>query len=604
MNFDLVTSIVTSVLLFLTFLWLLFRRLSRATAQPSGPSARFLTDDPRTQQGLLCRLIGNLNLHRRNWETDTTFRLLIAVIVSFGAVLTLWAIGAGVMRAVWLYDAGKNTKWFNADAPLVVTSAWSDAIFVLMQIVRAVGGVLALALGGGLVGALLGFLFGHPQAPEKDKSATEKDQRSQWRLNTSLAQVLDWLTKGIVSVGLVTAQSSFRAFSSFAATAAGWLFESRHGSPPVIMAAIAGGAVLGFIFAYLYSVLFVARLIAQADAGLDLPEAAKTMVRNIRVGKQKIAPRISRSRSARGRETTNTPSLAEIEAALKFSGISFDDLIENKATRDDIPNWSRAKAVLDDYSEAAKGYVHLVGMKGPDGEIIVETDPALLLEAARVLNQAGPHYQTAAAALIQAALKVLDKASPEIADPIIGDASALYLSGRLPGGYQKALDLLRDIDDKNKHPDADGRLHLLRAFAMGQQYNDFSDRKSKTTDRQAQEKLEKELDELVKKINDDLNVAFKRSDGNLWQENQCAWRADPAEGCIPDEDDLRLVYKERSSFKDWIDNWPKRRNGGLPPNGAEPAPSSPSSSPTPGGPSSPASSPPASSSPPSGPASP
>ena len=95
-------------------------------------------------------------------------------------------------------------------------------------------------------------------------------------------------------------------------------------------------------------------------------------------------------------------------------------------------------------------------------------DPKLLLEAARVFNAAGRDYKTIAEVVAELALEARDKADePEVRAAIIGDAVALRLSGRISGGYQSALELVKDIREDD---DWDGRLHLLRAFANGQKY--------------------------------------------------------------------------------------------------------------------------------------
>ncbi|MBV8766666.1 MAG: hypothetical protein JOZ66_17295 [Hyphomicrobiales bacterium] len=50
---------------------------------------------------------------------------------------------------------------------------------------------------------------------------------------------------------------------------------------------------------------------------------------------------------------------------MQYNTIQYDDLISRPDVgRDDILNWSRAKAVLNDYRAAAQGYTHLLGMQG------------------------------------------------------------------------------------------------------------------------------------------------------------------------------------------------------------------------------------------------
>lgn len=185
----------------------------------------------------------------------------------------------------------------------------------------------------------------------------------------------------------------------------------------------------------------------------------------------------------------------------------------------------------------------------------VEKNPDFLLEAARVLNQAGPAYKTAAAALAAAALQVSHLAKPEVRDAIMGDVAALYLSERLPGGYEAVLKLLESLDGDKVDDDGkleNARLHLLRALAWGQKYNELRNLKDKAQKQDDKEALAKELAKLVPNIRNDLKTAFERNE-DLWEENQCVWLSDPMKGCMEEEDDLRKVYADDPAFKEWID---------------------------------------------------
>jgi hypothetical protein len=80
---------------------------------------------------------------------------------------------------------------------------------------------------------------------------------------------------------------------------------------------------------------------------------------------QGIAPRISRSRSPTALVTTQQPSLEQVAAAVQLN-IPFAELISRPdLTREEVWNWGRAKAILNDYTEAAKAYIHLLGMPQP-----------------------------------------------------------------------------------------------------------------------------------------------------------------------------------------------------------------------------------------------
>jgi hypothetical protein len=285
-------------------------------------------------------------------DSDKAFRLFRGVAVIFLLTLIVWAAGASVMRTIWLYDQAKDSKWLGSGAVIPSVSSLNGVFFMLMQVAKGVGGILGLSLAGGLAGAALGFLFGHPDAPEG------KDRAGRWRLNSRLTQISDWLTKAIVGAGLVEAKTALTALSAGGASAAAWLFGSRHGSPVIIPAAVAGGAVLGFIFFYIFSVEVLAPMISRADARTTGAVGSERPIR------QRIAPRISRSRSRSGGMTTDQPTAEQIAEARYYDAIDFTELTSRPdVTWQEVWNWARSKAILDKYTEAAMGYLYLVGMR-------------------------------------------------------------------------------------------------------------------------------------------------------------------------------------------------------------------------------------------------
>jgi hypothetical protein len=165
------------------------------------------------------------------------------------------------------------------------------------------------------------------------------------------------------------------------------------------------------------------------------------------------------------------------------------------------------------------------------------TAPGLLLEAARVSNAAGPDYRTVAEVLAEQAPQAAAKAEPAVRQAIIGDAVALRLSCRVPGGYQASLELLKDIREV-KEDDPGGRLHLLRALAHGQEYR--------------QAKAGKLLDDaaivaLRRQIRQDLTFAFDQNPA-LKAENSGFW--DPKRSPLPEADrDLQVVWEDDDEFR-------------------------------------------------------
>jgi hypothetical protein len=102
------------------------------------------------------------------------------------------------------------------------------------------------------------------------------------------------------------------------------------------------------------------------------------------------------------------------------------------------------RAVLNQYREAAKGYIYLLGGLTMSNGGSRADDPAFLLEAARVLNETGTDYWGAAAAIAESAWQLREKAAQEVQDAIVGDAAALRLAERLSGGHERALELLKE----------------------------------------------------------------------------------------------------------------------------------------------------------------
>jgi hypothetical protein len=277
-------------------------------------------------------------------DTTQTFHLMLSGMAVFGAVLVIWSIGAGTMRAVWLLstDTVKST-WL----PNVKCQAdgcdWEVWLFTLLQIVRAIGGVLLICLASGLVGGFFGFLFGIPRRVSADggtasgettdgKTSADTGAAAAYALSTNLTQVSDWLTKAIIGISLVEAKNAYDGFIGTSATAAGWLFESRHGSPAVVAAALAGGAVFGFLFFYLYTQLILSRLIAAAERLLRVPADATKRLQAI----VPAAPTTGRSlvppmrRTAHPNDAEVLPTEAQYEAAMAYYAISFSELVATR----------------------------------------------------------------------------------------------------------------------------------------------------------------------------------------------------------------------------------------------------------------------------------
>ena len=184
-------------------------------------------------------------------------------------------------------------------------------------------------------------------------------------------------------------------------------------------------------------------------------------------------------------------------------------------------------------------------------------DPTLLLEASRIFNQAGEAYRPLAEIVSALALTVVDKADvdADVRAAILCDAAALRLSGRVKDeiGWQSALALLDKIS-----PTYNGsefiRLHILLAFANGQQYRDLTKQSPATAIGDVQMRLRT----LSEQIIGDLRIVFAH-DKDLVRVSRHFW--DPGaplrshiDGFAADqEDDWHALFSREAGFRDFID---------------------------------------------------
>lgn len=125
-----------------------------------------------------------------------------------------------------------------------------------------------------LSGGLLGFLFGIPRTLQHDKAentipneqSREKstDNTTIYQVNTNLEQISDWLTKILVGVGLTQITSlpgAIRKYSEFASSG----FGGGPASKTVAVAVLIFYSVCGFLISYLWTRLYLAGALRQAD---------------------------------------------------------------------------------------------------------------------------------------------------------------------------------------------------------------------------------------------------------------------------------------------------------------------------------------------------
>jgi len=114
---------------------------------------------------------------------------------------------------------------------------------------RVFGTAVAIAGAAGLVGGVIGFLFGIPRTVLGSAAPTPE---TQYQGNTNLEQVSDWLTKILVGVGLVQIGRALPALTKLADNLKAPL-GGQASSAAFGLALVISYAVLGFMFLYLWS---------------------------------------------------------------------------------------------------------------------------------------------------------------------------------------------------------------------------------------------------------------------------------------------------------------------------------------------------------------
>jgi hypothetical protein len=173
---------------------------------------------------------------------------------------TLWffyLVISGALIAVGAYNSGRG-----AVTPLL----WALACLI--------GGVFA------------GFLFGIPKILQSDLSqlannagdtSTAESRTYRQQVNTNLTEISDWLTKIIVGLGLI----NLREIPSLIKKSALILAASMHEGGPdqdhlaYAVAIIVSFSILGFLFGYLITRIYLAGVFSKVDRDVNRPPTPK-----------------------------------------------------------------------------------------------------------------------------------------------------------------------------------------------------------------------------------------------------------------------------------------------------------------------------------------
>ncbi len=126
---------------------------------------------------------------------------------------------------------------------------------------------LGVAGASTLTGGVLGFLFGIPRTLQHENSAADikgEEKSFDYQPNTNLEQISDWLTKMLVGVGLTQLTSlpeHLVNLSTYFAEGLG----NRTSDPVFVLTLLIYFSIIGFLFGYLWTRLYLAGALHQAD---------------------------------------------------------------------------------------------------------------------------------------------------------------------------------------------------------------------------------------------------------------------------------------------------------------------------------------------------
>jgi len=225
---------------------------------------------------------------------------------------------------------------------------------------------LAAAAAAGLVGALLGLLFGVPrslsqttlpaQPPAGGGTSDTAQPQSAAQMsegyggNSNLEQISDWLTKIIVGATLVQAGTLYDRFRGLARSLGNGLCGCDTASCGAATA-FAGGLLAsfgawGFFLGYLLTRRVLPALLRRGEEeGHGLTEQDKSAI------KPAVEDATSSARSGKTRQSVLDEHPESEAAAMRLAAIPLEN-VEAK----DLPAWASAQMLLGDYQQAVRGF--------------------------------------------------------------------------------------------------------------------------------------------------------------------------------------------------------------------------------------------------------
>jgi hypothetical protein len=229
-------------------------------------------------------------------------------------------------------------------------------------VIMGVGILLAGA--SALVGGTLGFLFGIPRTLQQDgeRTSTEPNRpvsasatgHIDYRANTNLEQISDWLTKILVGVGLTQINEIRGGLVSLSAFAAQGLGPAAQGQV-FALALLLYSTVLGFFFGYLWTRLFlvgalriadeasIGLLVAKIERASERAEATENKIDELKQQTERDALALNLAYRQLNPIPDSLPiTQAELEAAISGASVPIKIQIFNQAWQIRSENWRDA----------------------------------------------------------------------------------------------------------------------------------------------------------------------------------------------------------------------------------------------------------------------
>lgn len=210
-----------------------------------------------------------------------------------------------------------------------------------------------------LVGGALGFLFGIPRTLQPDESS-DVQSTVNYRANTNLEQISDWLTKMLVGVGLTQLPAipeELRRIGKSIAPALG----DTPSAPVMAVSILIFFAAAGFLFGFLWTRLYLATAFRQADIDrlVDRVEEAGKKIDAIQRQSELDAKALNLVyRQLTPDADAESVPQKELNDAISGASASVRTQIFTQAWRMRHENWHENKPLMERTVPVFRGLVH------------------------------------------------------------------------------------------------------------------------------------------------------------------------------------------------------------------------------------------------------